>query len=221
MALFVIAVALAMTGLTSSTVNLRHSAQTRDTANAHFLVVSALNDGFSEVRRGSNGGVDGTGLRADGFGAIGVNPATPAQFRTATNKVIAEYRTWIVNLANDVVNDPPVYVLRALVAVPNFANATGTYAGEARLTSVANFLFAPNTGALSVSGPVNTWQLNNWNNPDLKIDGGDYPAIVLTDEGSFNSFIDNVENNWDQGWGLSDNVTVPPRPAGPSRSVHE
>lgn len=208
--LSLISMGLALAMLTTNQGQVEHSRQSRELAIVRYTALAGANDALAEVRLGT----DGVGNRAGGLGRLGAT--APVAYTDANGNQIGEYITYVVNKAVDKANDPPEYYIRVLAAVPSFAaeqaNAQGSrgFGMEFRLQSEVTFSLAPNLGAISYSGPVDTWQLNNWNNNGFNVDGGDYPAVVFTDQDAYDGFVDIVEHNWDSGWGVSDNITGAP-----------
>lgn len=208
--LSLIAMGLALSSLTSNQGQVEHARQSRELAAARYVALAAANDALSEVRSDA----DGAGDRAGGLGSLGlINPIT---FNDANGNAVGEYRTYVVNKAADIAVDPPLYYIRVLAAVPTFAAVTANQQGssgfsmEVRLTSEVTFSLAPNLGAISFSGPVNSWALNNWNNSGFSIDGGEYPAVVFTDQSAYDGFINQVDDNWSAGWNLDGKISGAP-----------
>lgn len=208
--LSLIGMGLALSMLTVNLGQVERSRNSRELTEARYVALAGANDALAEVR-GDN---DGTGDRADGLGALGLT--NPIPYVNADGNTVGEYRSYAVNKAADPVNDAPDYYLRVLAAVPSFAAVAANqphaqaYALEVRIQSEVTFALAPNLGAISYSGPVDSWALNNWSNTDFRITGGDYPAVVFTDEDAYDGFIDRVDSNWDSGWDLESRVTGSP-----------
>lgn len=208
--LSLISMGLALAMLSANQGQVQHSRQSRELAIVRYAALAGANDALAEVRLGT----DGAGDRAGGLGRLGVG--NPIVYNDANGNPVGEYVTYVINRAADPANDPPEYFIRVLAAVPSFAaeqaNANGSrgFGMEFRLNSEVTFSLAPNLGAISYSGPVDTWQLNNWSNTGFTVTGNDYPAVVFTDQDAYDGFIDRVEDNWDAGWNVESRITGSP-----------
>lgn len=211
--LSLISMGLALAMLSANQGQVAHSRQSRELAVARYAALAGASDALSEIRQG----VDGVGDRAGGLGALGL--ANPIVYNDANGNQVAEYRTFVANKAADIVADPPLYYVRVMAAVPSFAAVAANQRGsqgfgmEYRLQSAVSFSLAPNLGAISISGPVDTWHgdiFNSWDNPDFVINGGGYPAVVLTDEDAYDDFVEIIDGEWDSGWNLEARMTGTP-----------
>ena len=205
-----IVMGVALVSLTNNQAQVGHSRLSRELAVARYVALAGTNDALSEVRLDT----DGVGNRAGGLGALGLN--TPVPFNDANGNQIGEYVTYVVNKAAVPATDAPEYYIRSLAAVPSFAAVTANRQGsagfsmEVRLNSVAEFSLTPNLGAISFSGPINSWELYDWNSSGFSIDGGDYPAVVFTTPSAYNGFIDKIKDNWSAGWNLDGKISGAP-----------
>ena len=208
--LSLIAMGLALASLTNNQAQVGHSRQSRELAIARYVALAGTNDALSEVRTDT----DGAGDRAGGLGALGLN--NPIPFNDANGNQVGEYVTYVVNKAAVPATDPPEYYIRSLAAVPTFAAVTANQQGaagfsmEVRLNSQAEFSLTPNLGAISFSGPIDSWELQNWGNSGFSIDGGDYPAVVFTDESAYDGFVNQIDDNWTAGWNLDGKISGAP-----------
>ena len=208
--LSLISMGLALAMLSTNQGQVEHSRLSRELAIVRYAALAGANDALAEIRLGT----DGVGDRAGGLGRLGVN--NPIVYNDNNGNPVGEYVTYVINRAADPVNDAPEYYVRVMAAVPSFAaeqaNGRGSrgFGMEFRLQSEVTFSLAPNLGAISYSGPVDTWELNNWGNNGFNVDGGDYPAVVFTDQDAYDGFVDLVEDNWTSGWDVSDNISGAP-----------
>jgi len=177
---FVAAVLLALPMAMVSVAGSTAIRETEQTVNCDYVTQAAVNSAFAEIVSQ----LDPTGY---GTGAMGLT--TPMVYTDSAGNPIAEFKTIVKQQGDD-------NIILAVAGVPSLSNPDSLRAVERVVKIEPNFLLKPKPAAISIAGPLVSGPFAEDKFPgfgtDDLIDGGQYPAIALSNEDAYEAVMSHL-----------------------------